>query len=92
VGKVDEALTHFQHALTILREVHDRKGEAATYYNIGMVYEKLGDLDRAVEYVEQATKVIPTHDPNLSTFRSTLKQLQARRVRKHSKGKKRHKR
>ncbi|MGV2434153.1 MAG UNVERIFIED_CONTAM: tetratricopeptide repeat protein [Anaerolineae bacterium] len=92
MGKVDEALTHFQHALTILREVHDRKGEAATYYNIGMVYEKLGDLDRAVEYVEQATKVIPTHDPNLSTFRSTLKQLQARRVRKHSKGKKRHKR
>jgi tetratricopeptide (TPR) repeat protein len=91
-GKVDEALTHFQHALTIRREVHDRKGEAATYYNIGMVYEKLGDLDRAVEYVEQATKVIPTHDPNLSTFRSTLKQLQARRVRKHSKGKKRHKR
>ncbi|MGV2434150.1 MAG UNVERIFIED_CONTAM: tetratricopeptide repeat-containing protein [Anaerolineae bacterium] len=25
-GKVDEALTHFQQALTIRREVHDRSG------------------------------------------------------------------
>ena len=90
--KVDEALTHFQQALTIRREVHDRFGESVTCYNIGRVYEKLGDLDRAIEYVEQATKVIPTHDPYLSTVRRTLKQLQARRVRKHSKGKKRQKR
>jgi hypothetical protein len=29
---VDEALTHFQQALTIRREVHDRSGEGATLH------------------------------------------------------------
>jgi hypothetical protein len=36
VGKVDEALTHFQQALTILREVHDRSGKARPCTELGV--------------------------------------------------------
>jgi tetratricopeptide (TPR) repeat protein len=61
-GKVDEALTHFQQALTIKREVHDRSGKA-TLHNIGSVYLEVGKVDEALTHFQQALTILrEVHD------------------------------
>jgi tetratricopeptide (TPR) repeat protein len=63
VGKVDEALTHFQQALPILREVHDRQGEGATLHQIGSVYSQTGKVDEALTHFQQALTILrEVHD------------------------------
>ncbi|MGV2437240.1 MAG UNVERIFIED_CONTAM: tetratricopeptide repeat protein [Anaerolineae bacterium] len=78
---MDEALAHFRQALPITHEVGDRLGEAVTYFNMGMTYEKLGDLDRAVEYVERCVAMRPRiNHPDLASDRQTLERLKAKRA------------
>ena len=43
--------------LAILREVGDRAGEGATLYNIGRIYDDLGDKRRALATYEDALAI-----------------------------------
>jgi tetratricopeptide (TPR) repeat protein len=40
-----------------MREVGNRAGEATTLNNIGLVYRSLGELQRALEYYQQALPI-----------------------------------
>jgi tetratricopeptide (TPR) repeat protein len=48
LGDRQQALTYYQQALPIMREVGDRAGEATTLNNIGAVYDNLGDRQQAL--------------------------------------------
>ncbi|MDT9298628.1 MAG: tetratricopeptide repeat protein, partial [Arthrospira platensis PCC 7345] len=54
IGQPQEALTYYQQALTISREVRDRAGEATTLNNIGGVYSDIGEPQEALTYFQQA--------------------------------------
>ncbi|MBB5866866.1 tetratricopeptide (TPR) repeat protein [Allocatelliglobosispora scoriae] len=56
-GRPRQALASYEQALSILLEVGDRAGEAATLSNIGMAYAGLGDRRRALVYYEQALPI-----------------------------------
>lgn len=49
-----DANEHLQKALLIHKEIGDRKGEAASYGNLGTVFQSVGDYDKAVEYYEKS--------------------------------------
>ncbi|MDT9298605.1 MAG: tetratricopeptide repeat protein, partial [Arthrospira platensis PCC 7345] len=51
------ALTYYQQALTISREVRDRRGEATTLNNIGGVYGAIGEPQEALTYYQQALTI-----------------------------------
>jgi tetratricopeptide (TPR) repeat protein len=44
--------------LTLFRAVGDRAGEATTLHNIGVVYDALGEKQKALEYYTQAQAII----------------------------------
>ena len=54
LGDTGGALTDYQRALPLTREVGDRAGEATTLSNIGAVYDRWGDGDTALGYYQQA--------------------------------------
>lgn len=54
LGKQQEALTYYQQALVIGREVGDRRGEGVMLNNLGLVYKALGKQQEALSYFEQA--------------------------------------
>jgi serine/threonine protein kinase/lipopolysaccharide biosynthesis regulator YciM len=53
IGKTQVALTYFDKAHSIFREINDRGGEGIALHNLGNVYAALGDGNRAVGYYEQ---------------------------------------
>ena len=57
LGDTSGALTDYQRALPICREVGDRAGEAATLSNIGGVYDRRGDGDTALDYYQRALPI-----------------------------------
>jgi tetratricopeptide (TPR) repeat protein len=48
------ALDYYNQALPLWRAVGDRGGEASTLSNIGLVYKKLGERQKAPDYYNQA--------------------------------------
>jgi tetratricopeptide (TPR) repeat protein len=48
------ALQFWQQALTLYRQVNDRRGEGATLGNLGITYDALGNYAKAIEYHQQA--------------------------------------
>ncbi len=54
LGKKQEALSYYEQALVIRREVGDRGGEGVTLNNLGLVYDGLGKKQEALSYYEQA--------------------------------------
>ncbi len=38
--------------MTIAREIGDRRGEAIACWNLGLVYEEVGDLKRAADLMQ----------------------------------------
>jgi tetratricopeptide (TPR) repeat protein len=48
LGEVARAIEYYEQALTIAREIGDRRGEAFTSWNLGLLYED-SDPARAVE-------------------------------------------
>lgn len=52
-----EALRYYQQALTINREVKNRRSEARVLNNIGETYEKLGRSKEALRYYQQALTI-----------------------------------
>ena len=49
-GKPTEAITTFQQALTLSRQLQDKKAEATTLNNIGFVYSNIGQPQKALEF------------------------------------------
>jgi tetratricopeptide (TPR) repeat protein len=54
LGKTQEALSYYEQALAIRREVGNRGGEGAALNNLGGVYNVLGEKQEALSYYEQA--------------------------------------
>src|SRR5688572_30414745 len=52
-----KAIERYEEALRLMREVGDRRGEAMTLTNIGMVYNLLREHKKALEYLDQAITV-----------------------------------
>ena len=55
--KYVEAGKLYEKAISITREIGDRKGEAAAYGNLGVVFSSLGKYDKAKEYLWKAHSV-----------------------------------
>ncbi len=51
-------MSYYNEALSIVREVGDRAGEAATLNNIGGVHHGLGDRARALTYYNEALPIL----------------------------------
>jgi hypothetical protein len=62
------------------RAVGDRGGEATTCFNIGVIHHQLGDLDRAIEYVERCVELEQqVEHPDLESDMAVLERLKAER-------------
>jgi tetratricopeptide (TPR) repeat protein len=57
IGEREKALDYYKQALTIMRQVGDRLGEATTLNNIGSVYDDLGDKQKALEHYNLALPI-----------------------------------
>ncbi len=51
------ALQSYQQALSIYREIKDRKGEGQALGNLGVIYKSLGNYTKAIEYQEQSLAI-----------------------------------
>jgi tetratricopeptide (TPR) repeat protein len=58
LGKKQKALSYFDQALPLLRQVRDKRVEASTLNNIGIVFSDLGEKQKALSYYDQA---LPLH-------------------------------
>ncbi len=56
-GKFTEALAKFQQALTLTRQLQDKKTAAITLNNIGYVYSSIGQPQKALEFYNQALPI-----------------------------------
>ena len=57
-GRLEEAESYFQQALTILREVQDRRGEANALSSLGEVALQRGQLEEAEAYYRRALVMV----------------------------------
>ena len=57
LGEMPRALTYYNRALKLVRQVGGRDGEAVTLNNIGHVYDALGEKQKALEYYNQALEL-----------------------------------
>ena len=57
LGQYQTALESIKQALTIHREIKDRRGEGADLGNIGVVYAKLDQYQTALESIKQALTI-----------------------------------
>jgi tetratricopeptide (TPR) repeat protein len=77
------ALSYTREALNLATEINDRRGMAASYNNLGIVYRNQGALDKALEYYIISLKIyetlqnkegIATTKNNISTIYSIKKE------------------
>jgi tetratricopeptide (TPR) repeat protein len=54
LGQNQEALDQFQRALSIVRDLGDKRGQGVALGNLGAAYGNLGDIRKAVEFHERA--------------------------------------
>jgi CHAT domain-containing protein/Tfp pilus assembly protein PilF len=52
-----QAIKKWEEALPLYRMVNDRRGEAITLNNIGLVYDDLGEKQKALDYYNQALPI-----------------------------------
>lgn len=78
-----QALSYAREALSLATEINDRRGMAASYNNLGIVYRNQGALDKALEYYIISLKIyetlqnkegIATTKNNISTIYSIKKE------------------
>ncbi|NJL56521.1 tetratricopeptide repeat protein [bacterium] len=50
-------MAYHEQALVISREIGDRRGEGSDLGNLGIAYERLGDIPQAIAYYEQALEL-----------------------------------
>ncbi len=56
-GKYNEALTYQQQALELYETLHDTRGMSESYFQIGVIYERWQQYDRAEEYYTKARQI-----------------------------------
>jgi tetratricopeptide (TPR) repeat protein len=56
-GKYNEALTYQQQALDLREALHDTRGMSESYFQIGVIYERWQQYDRAEEYYTKARQI-----------------------------------
>ncbi|HEY9672016.1 MAG TPA: CHAT domain-containing tetratricopeptide repeat protein [Waterburya sp.] len=56
-SQFEAAKQSFQQALTIYREINDRKGEGWALGNLGIAYKSLGDYAQAIDYEKQSLAI-----------------------------------
>lgn len=56
VGDYESALKYYQLSANESRSVHDSVGLSSVYHNIGEVYKKLHDYDKAIEFLNLSLK------------------------------------
>jgi len=52
-----EAIESFQKSLSISQEIGDRRGEANSLYNLGVVYDNLYQYENAIDFYQQALSI-----------------------------------
>lgn len=57
IGEPQRAMTCYEQALSIMKEVGDQAGEAAVLHNLGTIYSSIGQLDKARQLFEQALQI-----------------------------------
>jgi CHAT domain-containing protein len=58
LGDYQQAINFQQQALVIVREIEDRRGEAASLGNLGIAYDSLGDYQQAINFQQQALAIV----------------------------------
>jgi tetratricopeptide (TPR) repeat protein len=53
ISEAEKARSYYDEALTLFRQVGDRRGEGNALGNLGLAYADLGQLERAISYHEQ---------------------------------------
>lgn len=61
-GKYNEALTYQQQALELYETLHDTRGMSESYFQIGVIYERWQQYDRAEEYYTKARQIANQYD------------------------------
>lgn len=56
-GQYEKALTLYQQALAIYKEIGNRLGEAITLNNIGQIYDNLRQYEQAIKFHQQALAI-----------------------------------
>ena len=54
---MEQAIDYYEQALTISREIGDRRGEGNRLGNLGNAYADLGRVEKAIDYLEQARTI-----------------------------------
>ena len=54
LGRVDEAVVHFDQALSIARETNNRQGEGVVLGHLGSIYHELGYVEKCIKFLENA--------------------------------------
>jgi serine/threonine protein kinase/lipopolysaccharide biosynthesis regulator YciM len=57
MGKVEVSAGYFERALSIAREIGDRRGEGYALRGVGLAYHDLGEVRRAIGYLEQSLAI-----------------------------------
>ena len=57
-SKFAQAKNLFEKALLISKEIGDRRGEATSYGNLGVVYLSIGEYEKAREYLEKSIAIL----------------------------------
>ena len=50
-------MEHLQKSLAIQKEIGDRNGEAACYTNLGIVYQSVGEYEKAMEHLQKSLAI-----------------------------------
>ena len=56
-GKYDKALTKYQEALAMIKNLHSRRLTMTIYSNMGIVYKNLGKLQQAIKYIQKSLDI-----------------------------------
>lgn len=57
MGLFQQALPHYKHSLSIAKRIQDTVECAQQYYNLGTLYEYLGNYERAIELLDSAYQI-----------------------------------
>jgi len=57
MGNLDDALLYHSRSLSLARDLGDRRMQAANLNNIAGIYEKKGELDKALDYYEESLRL-----------------------------------
>ncbi len=71
-------MNYSEDALKIRKEIRFREGEARALGNAGLIYEDKGDLDQALEYLNEALKIFEEigMQPNVEQTLRNIKRVE----------------